>query len=598
MWSGVGLRTVTAELHALTPGAANGLLRTRGTSTDSTGTVPVPVMELSARWLGPWAGVVAGAPGWRKLALLAASTAGLATRPGMPAAGSAAEVVRRFRSAASPTAFQLACYLSAACLNLPVMRLVQRVMLPESDSAHLAEVFLGGLLCTIPNGAQHEGTEIVEYDFLPGVRNELNSYLLRDEMLAVLSETSRFMAERFGQRLDFAALVSDPEGTPLPAFISDGGQPLAYIAATTLAKLGGRYRVLADRLIGAGPAVAGSATSPSPTAPALGPPTTRHEERPADSPGTAGNDPGAQPLTTELPQEEIGSVALLMEASVDHWRAGQEDVAYRSAARLLESGGDVEIRHSVADSSRARELFERLATLSVGDDEWLRIRSELVELHLPLVEYLAGRFRNRGELVEDLTQIGTIGLIKAIDRFDLDRGVEFSTYATPVIVGEIKRHFRDHGWAVRVPRRLQELRLRLTKAISDLAQQEGRAPTVTEIAAHLQMSENEVLEGLESANAYSTVSLDAPYADDDDAPAVAESLGMLDEALEGLEYRESLKPLLEQLSAPQKRILLLRFFGDMTQEQIARELGMSQTQVSRTLARTLTQLRSALTDDE
>ena len=142
--------------------------------------------------------------------------------------------------------------------------------------------------------------------------------------------------------------------------------------------------------------------------------------------------------------------------------------------------------------------------------------------------------------------MATIGLIKSIDRFDLGRGVEFSTYATPTIVGEIKRHFRDKGWAVRVPRRLQELKLALTKAISDLAQRLGRAPTVAELAAHLQMSEEEVLEGLESANAYSTVSLDAPDSGDEDAPAVAESLGMLDEALEGVEYRESLKPLLER----------------------------------------------------
>ncbi len=181
---------------------------------------------------------------------------------------------------------------------------------------------------------------------------------------------------------------------------------------------------------------------------------------------------------------------------------------------------------------------------------------------------------------------------------DLSRGVEFSTYATPTIVGEIKRHFRDKGWAVRVPRRLQELKLALTKAISDLAQRLGRAPTVAELAAHLQMSEEEVLEGLESANAYSTVSLDAPDSGDEDAPAVAESLGMLDEALEGVEYRESLKPLLERLPPREKRILMLRFFGNMTQSQIATELGISQMHVSRLLARTLTQLREGLTTDE
>jgi RNA polymerase sigma-B factor len=255
-------------------------------------------------------------------------------------------------------------------------------------------------------------------------------------------------------------------------------------------------------------------------------------------------------------------------------------------------------RSGVPDRSRARRLFERLHELPEGDLERQRIRDQLVEMHLPLVEYLARRFRNRGEWLDDLIQVATIGLIKSIDRFDLERGVEFSTYATPTIVGEIKRHFRDKGWAVRVPRRLQELKLSLTKAISELAQRNGRAPTVGELAAHLQMTEEEVLEGLESANAYSTVSLDAPDSGDEDAPAVADSLGIIDEALEGVEYRESLKPLLEKLPPREKKILLLRFFGNMTQSQIATELGISQMHVSRLLARTLTQLREGLTSEE
>jgi RNA polymerase sigma-B factor len=254
--------------------------------------------------------------------------------------------------------------------------------------------------------------------------------------------------------------------------------------------------------------------------------------------------------------------------------------------------------HSSPDRTRARELFERLSVLPAGDPERIRIRATLVEMHLPLVEYLARRFRNRGEWLDDLTQVATIGLIKSIDRFDLERGVEFSTYATPTIVGEIKRHFRDKGWAVRVPRRLQELKLSLTKAVGELAQRLGRAPTVSELAAHLQMTEEEVLEGLESANAYSTVSLDAPDSGDEDAPAVADSLGMIDEALEGVEYRESLKPLLERLPPREKKILLLRFFGNMTQSQIAAELGISQMHVSRLLARTLAQLREGLTLDD
>ena len=225
-------------------------------------------------------------------------------------------------------------------------------------------------------------------------------------------------------------------------------------------------------------------------------------------------------------------------------------------------------------------------------------RNALVERYRGLVRALAARYADRGEPFDDLVQVAWIGLLKAIDRFDSSRDVQLTTYATPTIVGEIKRHFRDKGWAVRVPRRLQELKLALTKAIGELAQKEGRAPTIAELAAHLQMTEEEVLEGLESANAYSTVSLDAPDSGDEDAPAVAESLGMLDDALEGVEYRESLKPLLERLQPREKRILLLRFFGNMTQSQIATELGISQMHVSRLLARTLAQLREGLTSEE
>ena len=252
----------------------------------------------------------------------------------------------------------------------------------------------------------------------------------------------------------------------------------------------------------------------------------------------------------------------------------------------------------VSDRARARGLFAKMISLPDGSVQRQAIRDELVETHLPLVEYLARRFRNRGELHDDLVQVATIGLIKSVDRFDLERGVEFSTYATPTIVGEIKRHFRDKGWAIRVPRRLQELKLSLAKATSELAQRNGRSPTVSELAVFLGMSEDEVLEGLESANAYSTVSLDTPESGDTDALAVADTLGVIDESLEGVEYRESLKPLLDQLPPREKRILLLRFFGNMTQSQIAAELGISQMHVSRLLARTLAQLREGLLVEE
>ncbi len=251
------------------------------------------------------------------------------------------------------------------------------------------------------------------------------------------------------------------------------------------------------------------------------------------------------------------------------------------------------------DRERTKDLFAQLAVLGVDDPARQRVRDALVEQHLPLVEHLARRFRNRGEPYGDLVQVATIGLIKSVDRFDLERGVEFSTYATPTIVGEIKRHFRDKGWAVRVPRRLQELRLSLSAATSELSQRNGRSPTVAELATHLEISEEEVLEGLESANAYSTLSLDAgDQGGDEDQMAVVDTLGVDDEGLEGVEYRESLKPMLERLPAREKKILLLRFFRGMTQSEIAAEVGISQMHVSRLLARTLAQLREGLMVEE
>jgi RNA polymerase sigma-B factor len=265
----------------------------------------------------------------------------------------------------------------------------------------------------------------------------------------------------------------------------------------------------------------------------------------------------------------------------------------RNAEQSVAAGA----QHDPQDRSGARTMFVELRKLKDGSPEYAELRNQLVRMHLPLVEHLARRFRNRGEPLDDLTQVATIGLIKSVDRFDPERGVEFSTYATPTVVGEIKRHFRDKGWAVRVPRRLQELRLALTTATAELSQQHGRSPTVHELAEKLAISEEEVLEGLESANAYSTLSLDVPDTDDE-SPAVADTLGAEDEALEGVEYRESLKPLLEDLPPREKRILLLRFFGNMTQSQIAQEVGISQMHVSRLLARTLAQLREKLLVEE
>jgi RNA polymerase sigma-B factor len=257
-------------------------------------------------------------------------------------------------------------------------------------------------------------------------------------------------------------------------------------------------------------------------------------------------------------------------------------------------------RHADLTEIRARStaLFTELTGAGVPASRRGQIRDDLVRLHLPLVEHLTRRFRNRGEPYDDLVQVGTIGLIKAIDRFDLDRGVEFSTYATPTIVGEIKRHFRDKGWAIRVPRRLQELRISISAASADLTHSLGRSPTIAELAGRIGVTQEEILEGLESANAYATLSLDAATdSAEDSALSMLDTLGEDDEALESVENRESIKPLLEQLHPREKHILTLRFFRGMTQSQIATEIGVSQMHVSRLLNKTLQQLREALADD-
>ena len=241
-----------------------------------------------------------------------------------------------------------------------------------------------------------------------------------------------------------------------------------------------------------------------------------------------------------------------------------------------------------------RDLF-RSYRGATSDQEQVKYREKLVSQHIGLVEFLARRFRNRGEPLEDLVQVGTIGLLKAIERFDLEREVEFSTYATPTIVGELKRHFRDKGWAVRVPRRLQELHLELSKTVSHLGHDLGRSPTVNEIAESASITEEEVLEGLEIAQAYNFTSLDAPIdSEEGGSTSFADQLGAEDEHLENLEYRASLAPEMAKLPEREQQIVYLRFFKGLTQSEIADRLGISQMHVSRLLNRTLAQLREAL----
>jgi len=252
-------------------------------------------------------------------------------------------------------------------------------------------------------------------------------------------------------------------------------------------------------------------------------------------------------------------------------------------------------RNTRETDAAAKALITLLADLPEGEDR-SRVRARLIELYIPLAEYLARRFRNRGEQLDDLVQVANLGLIKSVDGYDAGRGAAFTSYAIPMIVGELKRHFRDKGWDVRVPRRLQELRLEITKVSGDLAQDLGRSPTVADLAARLDVSEEEIIEGLDCGQAYRAMSLDAPVGNDGDAgqTGLGDLLGGVDPDMETVEHRESLRPLLAKLPAREQKIIAMRFFGNLTQSQIAAELGISQMHVSRLLAQALRVLREGL----
>lgn len=236
----------------------------------------------------------------------------------------------------------------------------------------------------------------------------------------------------------------------------------------------------------------------------------------------------------------------------------------------------------------ADALFERLSEPGV--------RELLIELYTPLAEYFARRFWGRGEPVEDLFQVATIGLINAIDRFDPSRGVRFSSYAAPTIVGELKRHFRDRGWDLRVPRRLQEMGRRVSETIQELQQTLGRSPTIPEIARRAGLTEEQVLEGMEAAQAYSLMSLDA--SPDEQGSAPVDVLGVEDSMLGLVEGWVSVVPFVLRLPERERLILQMRFFEGLTQGQIAERMGISQMHVSRLLSRTLRALRRAIEGDE
>jgi RNA polymerase sigma-B factor len=245
------------------------------------------------------------------------------------------------------------------------------------------------------------------------------------------------------------------------------------------------------------------------------------------------------------------------------------------------------------DRAEARRLLVELHELAPDAPQRAGIRDRLVELHLPLVEHLARRFAGRNEPLPDLFQVGSIGLIKAIDRFEPERGLEFSTYATPTILGEIKRHFRDFGWLLRVPRRAQELQSSIAAARSELSQELRRAPTVAELAQRVDAPIDDVIEALDVARGYAGLPLTALSADGSD-PADNPIVGVPDEGLDLVEARAVLGPMLAGLPERERRILLLRFVDGQTQTEIAEVVGISQMQVSRLVARSLAQLRQKL----
>ena len=256
------------------------------------------------------------------------------------------------------------------------------------------------------------------------------------------------------------------------------------------------------------------------------------------------------------------------------------------------TGGSVSRTNEYAD---VPEMFRELAGIAADSMEFQRQRDKIVERCLPLADHIARRFEGRGEPRDDLVQVARVGLVNAVVRFDVEAGSDFVSFAVPTIMGEVRRHFRDNSWSVKVPRRLKELHLRLGAATADLSQKLGRAPTATELAAELGMDRDEVVEGLVAGSSYKTLSIDSGGgSDEDEARAIADTLGDVDTGLDRIEDQESLRPLLEALPERERTVLVLRFFESMTQTQIAERVGISQMHVSRLLAKSLARLRDQL----
>jgi RNA polymerase sigma-B factor len=268
---------------------------------------------------------------------------------------------------------------------------------------------------------------------------------------------------------------------------------------------------------------------------------------------------------------------------------GQRD----HATAVASSGSAVDGEHG--EYAHLVALHQRYAALAVEDPERPKLREQLITGYLPVAEHIARRFASRGEPLEDLIQIATVGLIHAVDRFAPARGVNFFSFAIPTITGELRRYFRDHGWSTRVPRRLKDLHVAIRSTQRELSQQLGRAPRPSEIATRLEIPTSEVIEGLQAGEAYRSSSLDEllnPAGGD--TATLGEFVGGLDQELEAIDDREALRPLLAQLPPRERTILALRFFRGLTQTQIAEQVGMSQMHVSRLLRQTLTSLQVSM----
>jgi RNA polymerase sigma-B factor len=251
------------------------------------------------------------------------------------------------------------------------------------------------------------------------------------------------------------------------------------------------------------------------------------------------------------------------------------------------------------DYADVTDMFRNLSTLDEQSSAYRRQRDAIIERCVPLADHIARRFSNRGEPLEDLVQVARIGLLKTVNRFDVNTGSEFLSFAVPTILGEVRRHFRDHGWSVKVPRRLKDLSSQLTRARAELSQQLGRAPTASEIASHLDLDRQEVVEAIIASSGYSTSSSDAPVAKDgDERRTVSHTFGGADANLDKVLEVETVRPLIAALPQRERTVLKLRFFENMTQTQIAQRLGISQMHVSRLLARALATLRQQVRTPE